>query len=612
MNEPSRWRGLPAVWLMASASLAAGADRTTTYQPSLHSQWTCYRGNRSQDARAMLAGQITQPRIAWRHFVGAIQTVVAVDGGDAVSELVVPDTASLEAGARPIDRKRWEPPVPLGSLAGKQQPIPYGSCTETYADVLPDSPGLEKIEFSSGFHVPLVAGRYQTTAGRCLAWRAGQWVQVWQTEPIRMLFQPSPMAADFDSDGQTEVAVVPFRELLVYDASTGRLKDRCEFTDNRSYGYAGVFDLAGDKRPRVVIVADFSKHVDVLGYRDGKLQVLWQRKIETDTTVCRQIVRAPANPVVDIEGDGRLEVLYNLWSPEEGCWRAWVHDGVSGEVKARLTDRFVQSTADLDGDGAEELLTALTRDAATPPHGVIEAIRLKGRQAETLWQADNAAWQMWTLPGEFNVYRYATSNELDVLRRTVDGAAAVVYRQRSEDRALDVSVCQARWEAGTLRPVRRVTGPNLEAIGMDEMGGLLLQAWTAPGADSRVAWSDGRARVLGSSRAGITPSTAVAAPRPGQPPTIVLQGRPGELVALQAPSGSASADVDNDGRDEAVLVIGRHIICIGENPGDSVGRVCWRIELPAVLGPPALADVDGAGKLSILVVGGDGWLYCVR
>jgi hypothetical protein len=73
----------------------------------------------------------------------------------------------------------------------------FRSATTTYADVLPEEPGLEKIEFESGFAKPTVNGQWQKCAGRCFARREGNWVQVWETQPIDMLFQPLPPARIF-------------------------------------------------------------------------------------------------------------------------------------------------------------------------------------------------------------------------------------------------------------------------------------------------------------------------------------------------------------------------------------------------------------------------------
>jgi outer membrane protein assembly factor BamB len=82
--------------------------------------------------------------------------------------------------------------------------------------------------------------------------------------------------------------------------------------------------------------------------------------------------------------------------------------------------------------------------------------------------------------------------------------------------------------------------------------------------------------------------------------------------ATGTPTGSASADVDGDGRDEALFVIGPTLYCLGTTGNPPVGQVRWQVEFPVQVGPPVPADGEGAGDLSVLVVGTDGTVYCVR
>ena len=75
-------------------------------------------------------------------------------------------------------------------------------------------------------------------------------------------------------------------------------------------------------------------------------------------------------------------------------------------------------------------------------------------------------------------------------------------------------------------------------------------------------------------------------------------------------AGAASADIDGDGKDEAVFTGGTSVCCFGEANGQ--GRLKWRVDLPCTIGPPVIADAEGTGILSLLIMGADGCLYCIR
>jgi len=46
---------------------------------------------------------------------------------------------------------------------------------------------------------------------------------------------------------------------------------------------------------------------------------------------------------------------------------------------------------------------------------------------------------------------------------------------------------------------------------------------------------------------------------------------------------SASADLDSDGRDEALIVIDKTLLCIGIKGDDTTGKILWRVEFPAAI-----------------------------
>jgi len=83
-------------------------------------------------------------------------------------------------------------------------------------------------------------------------------------------------------------------------------------------------------------------------------------------------------------------------------------------------------------------------------------------------------------------------------------------------------------------------------------------------------------------------------------------------AGTQYPIGTASGDIDSDGRDEVVFAVGNRLYCIGVSPGQEGGERLWEMDFPTHVGPPSIADVDGDGRVSILVMGNDGYIYCVR
>lgn len=77
-------------------------------------------------------------------------------------------------------------------------------------------------------------------------------------------------------------------------------------------------------------------------------------------------------------------------------------------------------------------------------------------------------------------------------------------------------------------------------------------------------------------------------------------------------AGCATADLDSDGRDEAVFTMGRTVLAIGATRDGTEGEVRWQLDLPSSLGPPTVASLDREGNLVVLVLGADGYVTCLR
>ncbi|WP_165228930.1 FG-GAP repeat domain-containing protein [Aquisphaera insulae] len=78
-----------------------------------------------------------------------------------------------------------------------------------------------------------------------------------------------------------------------------------------------------------------------------------------------------------------------------------------------------------------------------------------------------------------------------------------------------------------------------------------------------------------------------------------------------APMVPATADIDGDGRDEAVLAVGKCLLAVGTSSDGKAGVIRWARSFPDQLGPPAIADTLGTGAAEVVVVCGDGNVYGV-
>lgn len=143
-------------------------------QEAQSGEWPTFRRNGSLDGHAAGKGRITAPRIVWRKYVGRTETQLLVEPATAPSVLTVPPGSETVTRAKEVSQRRWSPDRPYGQIAGQRQPI-LPTATETYADIFPEIPGLEKIEVASGFNLPTRNGQWEAGPARCLAWKAGRW-----------------------------------------------------------------------------------------------------------------------------------------------------------------------------------------------------------------------------------------------------------------------------------------------------------------------------------------------------------------------------------------------------------------------------------------------------
>jgi outer membrane protein assembly factor BamB len=335
--------------------------------------------------------------------------------------------------------------------------------------------------------------------------------------------------------------------------------------------------LDKDGKSEFVVEADFSKHVDVLGFREGKLSVLWQCAIEPYISNPQKILRVNPNPMADVDGDGKQEVVVCAYNDSgDNAWHVLIHDGITGAVKADLANEFFEGAVDVDGDGVAEMLTTQTRGAGVSTSGPIRVYRLKNAAA-AVWTQPDGAWARWEPPLLANVNSAATFAQRTVLCRPAASGAMCVFRRTVNAESGDEELRTAQWRENAFATRMQVRGRDLEARSVDASGALLMRCAANPDRAAKLDVASGRARVIGSERKGIPAQTVAIAHAAGTDrPVIVIQGTGEQLVAFHPPEGGTPAK-------ELWRIRGR---AQGEN---------W----PSVLGP-VVADLAGDGGGQIL------------
>ncbi len=470
----------------------------------------------------MLSGGIGAPQIAWKKFTGLTENQYVLQALEGEANWSAPWGPTWGLAAEPSD------------IAGQQSAV-QNSTTTTYAEVLSAYPGLEKLEFESGFDKPQIDGQWQDCFGRCFAWKDGAWTEIWKTDAIALMFQALPVTGDFDKDGQLEIAILPWNELLVLDASTGKIESRCTFTEGRSYGALQAEDLDGDGRSEFVVLADFAKHINVLGYRDDVLSLLWRREIELSLVNSTRMLRAHPRSVADVSGDDRKDVVVTVFNESgDGRWHVLALDGLTGTILADYPDEMLQGVADANGDGASELFTAQTFAANLPEYSYVRVRSLKGTEASVIWEQDASGWEVWMPPVPLNLNTAATKGREDVVMRKGPRELYCAVRQpESVGRRLSV---MAFGPEGARR-VSSATGPLARTIALDEQGNLHFRT-AGPDETRAGATADGGVLAsAGSSMIGMTGATSPIVVHEGTSPPMILVPGPDEQVAVLQSQG---------------------------------------------------------------------------
>lgn len=214
-----------------------------------------------------------------------------------------------------------------------------------------------------------------TTSGLAFEWHRGAepprtlWRQDY-ADRYRANFGPFGVVADMNRDGRLDILLAGKPAWVgTLDGDTGRLLFDARYEvqgspdAGRPYGLVAAADLNGDTFPDAVVAScQVEEYAGVLLNEGGQgFRPLWGRFIEHDLPRDDFELRPQTTSVVDLDGDGRPELVLGLFNESrDGRWRTVVIAPLAGFAARRieLMDRYFHGCHDLDGDGRPELITS--------------------------------------------------------------------------------------------------------------------------------------------------------------------------------------------------------------------------------------------------------------
>ena len=333
--------------------------------------WLQLRGDRHMSGYAPGRGQMrAAPTEAWHFDIAVWEGYLAVAPGTEPSALDLPFPNQQSPGYLANHGHQWGIGPQHFDLRGDDTltSMPLNHRFKV-AQILPGVPGLQRFEMGDSFS----DGGTREQRGWLTAYDDGEPRVVWQTEAFNDTWAPNVLVVDADADGQLDIAVATHYRILVFDGATGATKMQFRYHDFRNYGWFGAANIDADPYPEFAVIADFSMHAEVIDNDGQRLTLQWLHEIQPDPSQSTKIVRVGPLNLLDADGDGGRDLVYNLYDGGgDDQWHLMVVDASTGITRHNYARRYLHGMADLDGDGGVELLVLHTAGEALPTYGPLE------------------------------------------------------------------------------------------------------------------------------------------------------------------------------------------------------------------------------------------------
>ena len=563
--------------------ILVGTVMAVSAENAQSADWLQLRGDRHMIGHSSGRGQMREsPAEAWNFDIAVWEGYMSIQPSTGLSSFELPFPYQKDPGYLGARGRDWGIGPQRFDLHGDgiftDMPINHRF---KVARILPDLVGLQRFEMGDSFD----DGGAGEQRGWLTTYDGSESRVVWKTETFSDTWAPNVLVVDADADGQLDIAVATHYRILVFDGATGETKMQLQYHNFRNYGWFGAANIDSDPYPEFAIIADFSMHAEVIDNDGQRLSLKWMREIQPDPSQSSKIVRAGPLNLLDIDGDGGRDLVYNLYNGgEDNQWHLVVVDALTGITRHDYTQRYLHGMSDLDGDGQVELMVSHTTGEALPSYAPLEVWTLDHNGPNIRWAQERGRFSTHLreeLPSNISTgaadgLRTVTTGDVDR-----DGQHEFFVVEPEGQREIMKTITLGNGKPHQLWSVRGPAGGSLQAIRVAEVEDTsrTLVHLKAPGASAQIVLEDGRSTLHQWSRSATTPAGV---------PVV--------------------ADLDGDGSTEVVVQTGgREIVCL-EPPGPySDGpTVRWRMQgygqtnnAPKHWGIVA-ADLDIDGKFELL------------
>ena len=150
---------------------------------------------------------------------------------------------------------------------------------------------------------------------------------------------PAVLVGDLTGTGRLRAVVDSWCHVWNIDLATGEIASHTTWdpggANGRHYGFTRLLDVDGDGKLDFVNLA-LTKHIDVLRNDGGKLVHAWTHAWPDTVTTEVRLLRWPGEPIVDLDCEGRPEVVAALFDGQaDRRWHLKVYEAANGDAAGR-------------------------------------------------------------------------------------------------------------------------------------------------------------------------------------------------------------------------------------------------------------------------------------